>query len=316
MPGVDQPPTRPGENDEGADRGPRGNPEAESNRRTEPSLPAFPGAAPQTDDHDDDDGGWDVGHRRLFGGRRALGIGLAVLAVVAAYSIGYSRGHADLDKGSSSTTVPVTADGNAPATTVDVGSLTPLALPTERTPVDLGAGVPADVQGRGVIARGEWAATDGAIGPTRADPLPADATDPRAMGEGADLVVDTGRPVSLATVKLTAPTPLSGIVFRFKDDRNYWAAVVDPRMEHLTLYRMKDGDLLAMGFVNVKVAPGTTIGLVAAGDQVSLVLDDKAVIVDTFFGPKVSLPDEGIAGHGVGLLVGDGEPRFTDLVFG
>lgn len=301
MPPVDQPET------------PRGDHVVDTPAPAGTPIPAYPGAE-GTDRFDDD---WDD-DRPSFGKGGVIAVAvIALVVIVVAYAIGYSRGSAGLDDGTSSTTSIVETPDGPPAPTVPPESLTPLEIPTEGlVTVDLTNGLPSDVEGRPVSSRGQWNAVDGAVGPAQDDPLPPEATEPRAMGAGSDVLIETGEPVQLATITLTNPTPLSGIVFRHQDDRNYWAALVDPQMEHISLYRMKDGTMVSEAFVNLKVQAGDTIGLVAVGDQVSLVVNGNAMVLDSFFGPKASLPDDGIDGDGVGLLAGIGDPTFTNLVFG
>lgn len=302
MPAVDQPAAPRGDDHEDARPAPAAT-----------ELPPYPGAA-KADRFEDD---WDD-DRPPFGLWGLVGVVVvAVVALVGAYSIGYSRGSAGLEEGTSPTTSLVETPEGPPAPPIDPSSLTPLVVPTEGTvTVDLTNGLPGEVDGRLVSTRGDWEPADGAVRAAQSNPLPPDATEPRPMGAGSDVVIDTGKPVELATVALTDPTPLSGVVFRYQDDNNYWAALIDPQMEHISLYLMKDGTMTSEAFINLTTGSVATFGLVAVGDQVSLVLDGEGMVLDTFFGPKASLPDADIAGHGVGLLAGGGNPAFANLVFG
>lgn len=250
---------------------------------------------------------------------------LAVAAVVVlalGYGIGYSRGSAGLDSSSPTTSL---VDGPAPTstsatteTTIDIATVVPLALPTvPRTTEGFDRAVPKTIVRHPVTTpNGPWAVQNGSVAPSSPRPLPDDATDARLAGAGPELFVELDRAPVLALVTLSEPTAFSGLVFRSVDDANYWALVPDARLANLTVYEVKDGRQTAVGFVEQQVTPGLSIGLVDVDGQIGVVVNGATVALRTFYGPKAGLPDDGIAGKRIGLITGQGAPRFDDLTFG
>ncbi len=247
----------------------------------------------------------------------------AVVVLAIGYGIGYSRGSADLDHGSSPTTSvvagpPSTGAPSTTGTTLDIATVVPPTLPTVPvTKEGFDRAIPKAIAGHPVTTpTGGWTVTNGAAGPSTPKPLGDDATDARLAGQGPELFVELNQAPVLATVVLTEPTAFSGLVFRGVDDANYWALVPDTRLGNLTIYEVKDAEQTAVGFVEQAVTPGLSIGLVDVDGQIGVVVNGATVALSTFYGPKPSLPDDGIAGNRIGLLTGRGAPRFDDLTFG
>ena len=252
--------------------------------------------------------------------RRIAGAAVAILVVgaVAGYLIGWSRGSAGLDDGASGTTYVIpnpAAAGSSGSDPTKVLSLPDVSTKTLSFATD---GLPATYEGRPVLApRGAWKVDGGALGPTENPGLPAGATKPRLFGEGPDVVFGTGRRVTLVEATLAAPTAYSGVIGAFVDGRNYWAALVDHGAKTVLLVEVKDGVESSRGFVGHVVTPGTKIGMLTTADgQITLLVDGKPQMLQTFFGNKPSVSAEGIQGQAVGLLAGEGSPTFTDLRFG
>jgi hypothetical protein len=247
----------------------------------------------------------------------------AVVLLAIGYSVGYSRGSAGLDQGSSPTTSVVTgpsskAPPSTTASTINIATVVPVALPAVPVTTEgFDRIIPKAIAGHLVTTpSGAWTVADGAAEPSAPKPLADSATDARLAGQGPELFVALNQAPVLATIVLTEPTPFSGLVFRGTDDANYWALVPDARLANLTIYKVKDGKQTAVGFVDHPVKPGSSIGLADVGGQIGVVVDGATVAIQTFYGPKPSLPDDGIAGNRVGLLTGRGQPRFDNLTFG
>ncbi len=254
-------------------------------------------------------------------------VAVFVVAAIVGYAVGWNRGEATVGDASSSTTLVTTGSspsgGGGAATTATTASTTTqpvaaiVAPKVALTTVAFDTGIPRQVNGKTVdVLRGAWKATGGTVGPSKIDPIGEDAGGPRRYGEGPDLLVDTGAPVSQVDVVLVTPTLYSGVIGRFQDARNYWVAVADKGLANVSLILVKDGVENSKGFVGGTVTPGMAIGMVDVDGQITITINGQPQVLTDFFGSKPTIPDEGIQGTSVGLLAGDGQPQFDNLRFG
>ena len=82
---------------------------------------------------------------------------------------------------------------------------------------------------------------------------------------------------------MSAPGNKSGIVFRFKDDKNYWTLEAVPGLATWNIRRTVDG--AAQGVGNVGVSPtgaGTTVEVFLRGDTMDFYVNDvyRTTVVD------------------------------------
>lgn len=248
-------------------------------------------------------------------------VGIAVIGVLLAYAFGESRGRDEARRSSSEqdlvTTTEAPATSPAEITTTTTPTAAPAPTVATRT-IAFDDGLPAAYGGRPILApRGGWAANQGGVGPGRDDTSTLATDGPRLYGKGPDLLVQTDGPVTTAQVRLVEPTVYSGVIARFVDERNYWAAVIELGERNISLIEVKDGTQRSVGFVDQEAEPGVTFGLAAIdGSLMTITIDGQPQLLSTFYGPIVGVPIAGIDGTQVGLLAGQGRPVFADLQFG
>lgn len=242
---------------------------------------------------------------------------LLALSLLVGYWGGWSHGrNGAFGTGGDRVETPVTAPAAPPPPTTPAAPVAALPLPPVTvTTLGFETGLPDASTGHAPTLIGPWQADGGRVVLTDAAP-PIDDARPRRVSVGPSLLVPTPMPTSVASVVLTAPTPLSGLVVRYVDPDNYWAVVVDPGLDHVSLVEVREGEQTARGYVDVAVVAGTRIGVAVAGDVIGITVDGVPKVMNTFYGPRAGLSTAGIAGTQVGLLAGDGTPAFDDLSFG
>lgn len=243
--------------------------------------------------------------------RRRLALALVVVVLVVAVAI--SRSTAGVDDGAADGAVPITAPpAPAPGPTTPAAPL--LAPKVATTRVDFDLGMPHDVNFHDVTfdpSRWQGANATAVVAtpvPVSAEAPPYDAT--------RDWLVDAGSPAQVVEVRLVTPTAHSGVLARFQDAQDYFAVVAGRDLASVELISMRDGTATIVGVVDHDIAPGTTIGLVALGNDVTISIDGRPQVLTTSTGTVSAVSDHGIEATDVGLLVGSGQPVFDDLRFG
>lgn len=240
-----------------------------------------------------------------------------VSALVVGLLVGFVRGCNGTDLGTQGPSVAITAPPQ-PVTGPTTPPAPVMAPDVELTTVNFDDGLPRDVNFQTVVydetrwvgARGQAIVTEpGVPGPTPEAAPPYDAA--------RDWIVNPGKaPLNVVEVELVAPAPHAGVIARFQDADNYFAVLADKDLTHVELIEVRDGEATTRGFVDHLVTPGTRIGFVAVGNEVSLSIDGKPQVLSTFFGNQSTVSDHGLTATGLGLMAGSGQPVFDDLVFG
>ena len=243
--------------------------------------------------------------------RRRLVLAVAVVVLVVAIAI--SRSTAGVDDGAVDRAVPITAPpAPAPGPTTPAAPL--IAPDVATTRVDFDLGMPHDVNFHDVTfdpSRWEGSSSTAVV----ATPVPVSAEAP-SYDAARDWLVDAGSPAQIVEVKLVTPTPHTGVLARFQDARTYLAVVTGADLGSVELLSVRDGTPTTVGVVDHQVSPGTTIGLVALGNDVTISIDGRPQVLSTSSGTRSAVSDQGLEATNVGLLVGSGQPVFDDLRFG
>jgi hypothetical protein len=252
--------------------------------------------------------------------RLLVGVGLvAVSCLLLGYLVGWTRGSADLDRGSGPTTSVVTlatpvASSTVPTTTApaptDPPAPGPELPPVEVTTFDFADGVPAEVDAAAGIEVIDGVAVAGPL-----EPLPDDQPKPRLLDAAPQIRASYGAEVTVASVRLVEPTARASLAFAI-DGAAYWQLAVAPSLQQLVLYEVRDGTQQQRAVLDVAVTPGMAIGLFLVDGEVGITIDGATRQFRSFFGPEGSIDAAGIEGDDAAAIAGDGTTRFDDLTIG
>lgn len=255
-------------------------------------------------------------------GRARLVLGTTLVAVAAlllGYLVGWSRGTADLERGSSPTTSVVTLPepvaSTAAPTTATPAPTEPAAPGPELPPVttrtfDFADGIPAEVDAAAGIE-----VIDGVVLAGPVEPLADDQPKPRLLDAAPQIRASNGAEITVASVRLVEPTPRASLAFAISG-ADYWQLAVAPGLQQLVLYEVRDGTQQQRALLDVAVTPGMAIGLFLVDGQVGITVDGATRQFQSFFGPAGSIDAAGIEGDDAAAIAGDGTTRFDDLTIG
>ena len=206
--------------------------------------------------------------RSQVDGRRVLLVGVAiVVAAMAGYLVGWSRGSADLDRGVSATTsivapapggnpvapAPTTAPTPAPTAEVEV-PLRPITV------VSFDDGIPDAAGDADVTSTPGWTTDTGAARPPTGEAEPAGDAGPPQLGQAPSIIATSAGPITLVTVDVRTPAAGTSIAIAIDgDDR--WQLAISADSRELVLYEVRDDVAEQRGALNTEVAPGTQLGL-------------------------------------------------------
>jgi hypothetical protein len=270
-----------------------------------PAEPGTPGDAPAP---------------RAGRARIAIGTGLvAIASLLLGYLVGWSRGSADLDRGSAPTTsvvtLPAPVASSAVPTTATPAPVEPSAPgpelpPVDTTTFDFADGIPSEVEATEGIE-----VVDGVVEAGPVEPLPDDQPKPRLLDVAPQIRASNGAEITVASVRLVEPTSRASLAFAI-DGGAYWQLAVAPGLQQLVLYEVRDGTQQQRAFLDVAVTPGMAIGMFLVDGQVGITIDGATRQFQSFFGPTGSIDAAGIEGDDAAAIAGDGTTRFDDLTLG
>jgi hypothetical protein len=122
----------------------------------------------------------------------------------------------------------------------------------------------------------EWEVPAGKWGKTDSHAFVAD---PNKEGGGRTMaLVELGSTNGSVSAKVAKMAPGWALVFRYKGQFNYWLVTASPKFATYNLVKVADGKATPMGKIQAKQDDGTVVGVQFQGPNITIVVNDKAVL--------------------------------------